>query len=165
MCDIYTYDNISAPLKSLMLFEKYPINPPIIVFIITDFIIKVIFFILIQMIMSAISIHIEYTYGLLVGLILILPQLLYMIGFSMLHNISVVKYISFYECWSVGGTDMIVYMAVLSISVCVGIGLLIYIFTFFRHQKKFMSASFWQLLVEISKVTQRLGDQKEHSKL
>lgn len=161
LCDIYTYDNILAPLKSLILFEKYPINPPIIVFIITDFIIKIIFFLSIQMIMSAISIHIEYTYGLLVGLILILPQLLYMIGFSMLHNISVVKYISFYECWSVGGTDMIVYMAVLSISVCVGIGLLIYIFTFFRHQKKFMSASFWQLLGEISKVNQQLGDKKE----
>lgn len=40
LCGVYTYTNITAPLKSIMLFQNYIINPPIIVYIFIDFMIK-----------------------------------------------------------------------------------------------------------------------------
>ena len=36
LCGVYTYTNITAPLKSIMLFQNYIINPPIIVYIFID---------------------------------------------------------------------------------------------------------------------------------
>ena len=33
LCGVYTYTNITAPLKSIMLFQNYIINPPIIVYL------------------------------------------------------------------------------------------------------------------------------------
>lgn len=43
LCGVYTYTNITAPLKSIMLFQNYIINPPIIVYIFIDFMIKYMF--------------------------------------------------------------------------------------------------------------------------
>lgn len=40
LCGVYTYTNITAPLKSIMLFQNYIINPPIIVYIFIDFYLK-----------------------------------------------------------------------------------------------------------------------------
>ena len=42
LCGVYTYTNITAPLKSIMLFQNYIINPPIIVYIFIDFMIKLV---------------------------------------------------------------------------------------------------------------------------
>ena len=51
LCGVYTYTNITAPLKSIMLFQNYLINPPIIVYIFIDFMIKYMFLLGIQMLL------------------------------------------------------------------------------------------------------------------
>ena len=98
LCGVYTYTNITAPLKSIMLFQNYIINPPIIVYIFIDFMIKYMFLLGIQMIMSVASIYVKYSYCFIVGLVIILPQLLYMLGFKFMYKISIVKYMAFLRC-------------------------------------------------------------------
>lgn len=133
LCDIYTYTNITAPLKSLPLFENYVINPPIIVYIFIDFMMKYMFLVGIQLIMSVISIYVKYAYCFAAGLVIILPQLLYMIGFEFLHQLSIVKYISFFGCWIGGGRTMTVYWSLSGIIISVGICAVIYIMNVFQH--------------------------------
>jgi len=109
LCGVYTYTNITAPLKSIMLFQNYLINPPIIVYIFIDFMIKYMFLLGIQMIMSVVSIYVKYSYCFIAGLVIILPQLLYMLGFKFMYKISIVKYMAFFRCWIESGRTMTVY--------------------------------------------------------
>ncbi len=47
------------------------------------------------MIMSVVSIYVKYSYCFIAGLVIILPQLLYMLGFKFMYKISIVKYMAF----------------------------------------------------------------------
>ena len=134
LCGVYTYTNITAPLKSIMLFQNYIINPPIIVYIFIDFMIKYMFLLGIQMIMSVASIYVKYSYCFIVGLVIILPQLLYMLGFKFMYKISIVKYMAFFRCWIESGRTMTVYWFLTGIIILIGIGATIYIMNVFQHK-------------------------------
>lgn len=86
---------ISAPLKSLPIFQNYPFNLSIGGFLIFDAGIKCLLLILISFIICHISIYIEYIYCLLVGMLIVTPQLLYLVGFGMMDKWSVGKYVAF----------------------------------------------------------------------
>ena len=134
LCGVYTYTNITAPLKSIMLFQNYIINPPIIVYIFIDFMIKYMFLLGIQMIMSVVSIYVKYSYCFIAGLVIILPQLLYMLGFKFMYKISIVKYMAFFRCWIESGRTMTVYWFLTGIIILIGIGATIYIMNVFQHK-------------------------------
>ena len=134
LCGVYTYTNITAPLKSIMLFQNYIINPPIIVYIFIDFMIKYMFLLGIQMIMSVVSIYVKYSYCFIVGLVIILPQLLYMLGFKFMYKISIVKYMAFFRCWIESGRTMTVYWFLTGIIILIVIGATIYIMNVFQHK-------------------------------
>lgn len=134
LCGVYTYTNITAPLKSIMLFQNYLINPPIIVYIFIDFMIKYMFLLGIQMIMSVVSIYVKYSYCFIAGLVIILPQLLYMLGFKFMYKISIVKYMAFFRCWIESGRTMTVYWFLTGIIILIGIGATIYIMNVFQHK-------------------------------
>lgn len=61
------------------------------------------------MIMSVVSIYVKYSYCFIAGLVIILPQLLYMLGFKFMYKISIVKYMAFFRCWIESGRTMTVY--------------------------------------------------------
>lgn len=86
---------ISAPLKSLPIFQNYPFNLSIGGFMIFDMVIKCLLLILISFIICHISIYIDYRYCLLLGMLIVTPQLLYLIGFGMMEKWSVGKYVAF----------------------------------------------------------------------
>lgn len=136
LCDVYTYTNLTAPLKSIMLFEKYAFNPPIIVYIIVDVMVKYVFLIAIQLAMSFVSIYVKYLYGFAVGLILVLPQLLHLIGFDYLYSLSIVKYISFFELWTDGGNAVKIYLCVLFAMIITGICMFIRLVNVFYNAKR-----------------------------
>lgn len=134
LCDTYTYVNITAPLKSIMIFRNFIVNPPIIGYVIIDFAVKYMFMVVIQLIMSVVSIYVKYIYCFAVGIVLVLPHLLYMIGFNFLHNVSVVKYISFFQCLLEGGRTMDWYWILLIVVVLTGAGMWFYIVNVFEHK-------------------------------
>lgn len=86
---------ISAPLKSLPIFQNYPFNLSIGGFMIFDMVIKCLLLILISFIICHISIYIDYRYCLLLGMLIVTPQLLYLIGFGTMEKWSVGKYVAF----------------------------------------------------------------------
>ena len=57
-----------------------------------------------------------------------------MIGFDFLHNVSVVKYISFFQCLLEGGRTMDWYWILLIVVVLTGAGMWFYIVNVFEHK-------------------------------
>lgn len=98
LCQVYNYSNMKFPLKSLPIFEHFIINPSIIGFIIIEFIVKTLVLISIQSIMEWISMYARYIFCFVFGLISVMPQFMYMLGFEKLYDFSVGKYIAFYPC-------------------------------------------------------------------
>lgn len=92
----YNYDDITAPLKSIMEFENYLINPTIFGFVILDFINKMLLLISVQLFFSVISIYVKYLFGFVTGAIILIPHLLYMIGFNYIHRLSIPRFIAFF---------------------------------------------------------------------
>ncbi|MGN0318632.1 MAG: hypothetical protein ACI4E1_11950 [Lachnospira sp.] len=124
---IYDYRNITAPLKSIMIFEDFIINPPIVLFVLIDFITKMLMLISVQMIINVVSIYLKYLYGYIAGAVIIIPQLLYMIGFDYMHRLSIVRYISFFPCISDSGIITNAYWIVLVSAIVFGVGSCLYI--------------------------------------
>lgn len=94
----YAFDNLSAPLKSLPMFQNYPINPTVLGFFIIDMIVKFVLLASLSAVMCFISMHIKYLYSLLAGMLLAVPQFLSMLGFEVLDHIAIGKYVAVLPC-------------------------------------------------------------------
>lgn len=86
---------ISAPLKSLPIFQNYPFNLSIGGFLILDAGIKFLLLILISLVICYVSVYIDYIYCLLAGMLTVTPGLLYLVGFERMDKWSVGKYVAF----------------------------------------------------------------------
>ncbi len=105
--------SFSAHIKSLPMFSRYPINAPVAWVIVIDAITKLIMLLGIAGIVSVLSKYIAYLYCLIAGLVIVFPQLLSMMGFSIFDNFSIGKYIAFFPCFNAGGVYIKVFVAVL----------------------------------------------------
>lgn len=124
---VYDFSNLMAPLKSIMIFENFIINPPIVIYGLIDFLIKLIMFISVQLAMNVVSIYLKYIYGFVAGAVIIIPQLLYMIGFDYVYRFSISGYIAFFPCLSDGGSAINAYWIVLCLTIVLGVFSGIYI--------------------------------------
>lgn len=88
-------EGITAPLKSLPIFQDYPINFSIGGFLLFDVGIKCLLFILMSFIVCYCSIYVDYIYCLLAGLLIVTPQLLYMVGFEEMDKWAAGRYVAF----------------------------------------------------------------------
>lgn len=110
---VYKVASFSAPVKSLPMFSRYPVNASVAGVIVIDGITKLIMLLCIAGIISIISKYITYLYCLIAGMIIVFPQLLSMMGFSIFDNFSIGKYIAFFPCFNAGGIEIKVFAAVL----------------------------------------------------
>lgn len=117
---IYDFENIHVPLKSLSMFEGYPINVSILGFIIVDLFVKLLTLTALSVLIDAISKKISYIYCVLVGLLIALPQMLYMLGFKTMDRVSVGRYVAFLPVYNGGelGLYYIVFAVLLGLSAC-----------------------------------------------
>ena len=92
-----------------------------------DFLIKLIMFISVQLVMNVVSIYLKYIYGFVAGAVIIIPQLLYMIGFDYVYRFSISGYIAFFPCLSDGGSAINAYWIVLCLTIVLGVFSGIYI--------------------------------------
>lgn len=93
--EVYDVTGLDLPLKSLPFFKDYIINPSIKGFIIIDLCIKLIVLVALSSIICVVSKYIKTLYGMLVGIVMVVPQMLYMIGFEKLDKLSIGRYIAF----------------------------------------------------------------------
>lgn len=91
----YEVTGLEMPLKSLPFFQDYIINPSIIGFVIIDMCVKLLLSVSLAAIISLVSKYVKTIYCMLAGMIIVIPQLLYMIGFQMLDKLSIGRYIAF----------------------------------------------------------------------
>lgn len=105
--------SFSAHIKSLPMFSRYPINAPVAGVIVIDAITKLIMLLGIAGIVSVLSKYIAYLYCLIAGLVIVFPQLLSMMGFSIFDNFSIGKYIAFFPCFNSGDIEIKIFAAVL----------------------------------------------------
>lgn len=100
LSQVYELTNLSFPVKSLAMFDKLPINPSIAGFIAIDVIAKIIFLSGLSILISALSAKLPYLYCMLAGVTVIIPQLLYMLGFEMMENFSIGRYVAFFPAFN-----------------------------------------------------------------
>ncbi len=117
---IYDFANIHVPLKSLSMFEGYPVNVSILGFIVVDLFVKLLALTALSVLIDAISKKISYIYCVLVGLMIVLPQLLYMLGFNTMDRLSVGRYVAFLPVYNGGELRLyyIVFAVLLGLSAC-----------------------------------------------
>lgn len=112
LIQVYRFEHLSAPLKSLPMFADYPINPSILGLIVIDLLMRFVFLAAVSACISAISIRISYLYCVLLGLIATLPQLLYMLGFQGLDLLSIGNYAAFFPLYHMGSIGLNAYKLV-----------------------------------------------------
>ena len=100
--ETFELKNLSVPLKSLPIFENYIFNPSIGGFILINMLYSFILLSAVSLIMCMISFYIKYAYCLLTGMLMVLPQLLYMLGFQVFDKLSIGRYIAFLPCFNEG---------------------------------------------------------------
>lgn len=91
----YRATGLNLPLKSLPFFENYIINPSIIGFVIIDLCVKLVLLAALSAMVCAVSKYVKTLYSLLAGMIIVVPQMLYMIGFERLDKLSIGRYVAF----------------------------------------------------------------------
>lgn len=106
---VYKFSNITFPIKSLTMFERLSCNPSIIGFILLRTLIIVIIMCSISVMISALSYKIKNIYCMGLGLVMIIPQLLNMMGFEKLEKLSIGKYISYFPIFNYNAGNMIEY--------------------------------------------------------
>ena len=84
------------------MFENYILNPSIGGFILINMLYSFILLSAVSLIMCMISFYIKYAYCLLTGMLMVLPQLLYMFGFQVFDKLSIGRYIAFLPCFNEG---------------------------------------------------------------
>ena len=125
--ETFELKNLSVPLKSLPIFENYIFNPSIGGFILINMLYSFILLSAVSLIMCMISFYIKYAYCLLTGMLMVLPQLLYMLGFQVFDKLSIGRYIAFLPCFNEGKISAYDCYGV-GISLCaVGVAFYVYI--------------------------------------
>ncbi len=127
LLEVYELADLSAPLKSLPAFVNYPFHPSIFGFIEIDLFFKFIVLACLSVIVGYVSIHIKYIYCLFAGMLIAIPQLLYLIGFEAMDKAAVGKYVAFLPCFWEGITATRICYLFIMIMIIIGNGLGIYI--------------------------------------
>lgn len=99
---LYKLSDFGVSVKSLQMFDKYPLDIPIWAFIILDFILKLIVLEAVGGLAFLLSSIFSYETGYFVSLIIIMPHLLYKLGISIFSYISVPKLMAFMPFWTEG---------------------------------------------------------------
>ncbi|MBE5964759.1 MAG: hypothetical protein E7252_07465 [Lachnospira sp.] len=117
---VYELDMLGAPLKSLPLFEKCIINPPIIGFIIIDLIVKFILLVALSACICFISKYVKLIYCVIVSMFITIPQMLYMIGFEVMEKWSIGRYVAYLPVFNDSTQSITVYYAFVLVLLVIG---------------------------------------------
>lgn len=120
---LYDVTGLDLPLKSLSLFKDYIINSSIIGFIIIDLCIKLVVLVALSSIICVVSKYIKTLYSMLVGMVVVIPQMLYMIGFETLDKLSIGRYIAFLPVFNDVTQPMNQYYIFLIVTLVIGMAL------------------------------------------
>lgn len=98
VCSQFNLSELNAPLKSLDFYSEFPINPSILIFIVSLYILRYLLLLATAYIVCYFSTKTRYEICLLISaLILILPSLLYLVGIEVFSYISLSAIIGFVE--------------------------------------------------------------------
>ncbi len=122
---VYKLAQFDAPIKSLDMFKDFIVNPPIIVFLVGYIIILLTGSCCLGIIVSRLTARLSPGQSYVAGLSVMLPQLLYLLGFKQLEKISVVKYFSFFQCYFETGASLTISMVVYALVVAVGLSIVV----------------------------------------
>ena len=111
---------LGAPLKSLPLFEKCIINPPIIGFIIIDLIVKFILLVALSACICFISKYVKLIYCVIVSMLITIPQMLYMIGFEVMEKWSIGRYVAYLPVFNDSTQSINVYYTFVLVLLVIG---------------------------------------------
>lgn len=99
---LYDLTDFNVSVQSLTMFANYALDISIMGFVILDLLLKIIVLIAIGGIAFTISASFNYDIGYFIGLIMILPHLLYELGVDILSYISLPKMMAFMPFWLEG---------------------------------------------------------------
>ena len=91
---IYKISDMMLPVKSLGLFESIPINPPLAGWIVINMICIYAGLIIMSSLITVIMYKMQYSLCTLTGMIITIPQLIYMAGIKFMEKFSIGKYIA-----------------------------------------------------------------------
>lgn len=94
LCNTYEISNIFLTIKSLELFDTIPINLPLIVWLIINMICVYVGLMIISCLITIIMYKLQYSLCTLTGIIITIPQLIYMAGIDFMEKFSIGKYIA-----------------------------------------------------------------------
>lgn len=94
LCSTYKISNMSLPVKSLELFAAVPINPALITWIVINMIGIYAGLVIMSSLITVISYKIPYSLCTLTGMIIAVPQLIYMAGIGFMEKFSIGKYMA-----------------------------------------------------------------------
>ena len=114
---LYEIEMLNIGVQSLQLFGDVPINMSLGWFLVIDLLIKVISLWAVSVVIGVMTYKFKYVYSVLSGLVLLIPQLLYMIGITKLEQLSLCRYIAVLPMWSSG--QCVVCYIILSVVVAV----------------------------------------------
>lgn len=119
----YDVTGLNLPLKSLPFFEDYIFNPSIMGFIVIDLFIKLVLLVAFSSIICVVSKYIKTLYSLLTGMVIVIPQMLYMIGFETLDKLSIGRYIAFLPVFNDTAQPITHYYTFLTVTIVIGLAL------------------------------------------
>lgn len=117
----YKLEQLSSPLKSIPFFWNFPVNPSIGAFVVYYLIMIFIFLCAMGIIVSCLSIVFSWSKCYLAGLVIIIPNLLFLLGFKNLESLSITKYVAFLPCYYEGGVSLIICIVIYAFFTLIGI--------------------------------------------
>lgn len=106
IADVYDFNQLSAPIQSLMQFEKFPFEISIGAYIVFCQIFRLVLMTSISFVVLSLSIYLKYIMAIVVSVLLLIPYILYLFDIKIMYYTAIVPAMDFNRYWCDFGTKL-----------------------------------------------------------
>lgn len=106
IADVYDFNQLSAPIQSLMQFEKFPFEISIGAYIVFCQIFRLVLLTSISFVVLSLSIYLKYIMAIVVSVLLLIPYILYLFDIKIMYYTAIVPAMDFNRYWCDFGTKL-----------------------------------------------------------